>query len=352
MSGLLVVRQALPAPFSSEDEERAIKEKYLDAIQQFAKVKLTPDDVHVRGMYLCNSAPDFYYSRFTHQALRDVAEMLPGRSYMVGHNYDNAPIGRFFHADTVYVPKGRTPKSETLNVRGLFYVPKDAEGDAIVRRIDTGVWREVSIGFRCLDAPCTICRDFIGTCGHWPGEVYDRGMCLYDMDGVNAVYEGSSVFAGGQKDTSYFVPDGARSRTVAPGSYTRDEISAMLAGETDDLLIESELKQLKRDLASVGLRDRERDEPRRGQVQAVTCSRERFESVSEAKQWCRENDFRVDKGASNDEAFEYHQVDADRFEDGSFKNITLTQGVRAKVGRKKDAGRGRGQSVEEFMAAG
>lgn len=355
MTAILAGRMATAA-FLDDGEQRAIKEQYMPAIQKLAKTTLAPDDVHVRGMLLCNSAPDFYYSRFTNRALTDIAEMVPGRSVMVGHDYSRSPIGRFFAAKTTDRPAGRRPKDECKHVEALFYTPNDAEGTAAVKRIDTGVWREVSIGFRCLTAPCTICRDFIGTCGHAPGEVYDRGgICLYEMDDISTVYEGSNVFAGGQKETSYFVPDGARASLDARGEVLRwDQLPELkrvtLLGHRGDHLLRPgaySRSGIDEEIA----RAAGRDEPRRRSVQVVHALKDRFESAGEARQWCRENDFKSGTIEEGDDAYRFQQHAPASFEDGSLKSVVLTKGVKAMVGKLKgNTGGDRALTVEQFMS--
>jgi hypothetical protein len=135
--------------------------------------------------------------------------MLPGRPVADSHNYRLRAEGRFFSAKVVQRANGSGRKANW--VEALFYLPNTARGQEVAQRIDTGIDREVSIGWSCLDQKCNVCGESIQRCGHIPGDIYEGvGFAEYEFDGVTNAFEGSLVLAGGQKDTSTFIPDGAR----------------------------------------------------------------------------------------------------------------------------------------------
>src|SRR5262245_41399628 len=111
-SAQAVLTRAREAPFPvamPKDRERALKDRYLPAIRELAATQFAPDDVIVRGMLLCSSERDYYYTRFSLEALDQVAGMLPGRPVMMGHDYSTLPIGRFFQAERKLIPQGKKP---------------------------------------------------------------------------------------------------------------------------------------------------------------------------------------------------------------------------------------------------
>lgn len=337
------------------DVERDLAKKHIDAIQQFAQKEVSADDVHVRGMLLCNSQRDYYYSRFTRDALAEIVEMVPGAPVMTGHDYRLRPDARFFDAKVSRIEDPSLPKRDQYWAECLYYVPKDTTGDEYVRRVDLGVYREVSIGFRLASAPCSVCSKQIWACEHIPGEVYAKsGICEWGMEGITSVLEGSQVFRGGQKDTSNFIPDGAGSVDPARIRYR----SALVDG-TDDLdarmiVVAKKLNLLDRCAEPFGLTVEEflasdvaakaigfgalfgkRGE--RANTQAVVCAKTRFSTVSRAKRWVRDNDFRADRSKETDSGFVFEQFAESLGESGSFRGIALDEGVEARVCRVRQA---------------
>lgn len=334
MIPVITRREGQAFPLEAE-QERALKDSFLPVVQSLAPGRVTADDFHLRGMYLCNSARDYYYSRFTRGALDEIADLLAGRPVMVGHDYGTLPVGRFVHGEVVE-RKSKAPKRDNQWVKGLFYVPRDEQGDAVVRRIDTGIYREVSIGWRCLDATCSECKNDIRDrerCEHWPGEVYDDGICEYQFSGITAVLEGSLVFAGGQKDTSTFVPQGeAASRIAEPaGALSWDRLADYCRQR--DAALPAPLRAERASRA--GARQRSR-------IVSIGCSRKRFDSRAEAARWVRDHDFRADKPTDIEESFLFVQ----RAGKGD-RTLMLDDHVTALVeSGEKPA---RGLTVEQFM---
>ena len=333
MIPVITRREGVAAEPMTAEEERALKDTLLPVVQSLAAAKVSPDDFHLRGMYLCNSARDFYYSRFTDGALDEIAELLAGRPVMVGHDYGTLPVGRFVSGEKVERRIGKAPKRDSQWVKGLFYVPRDEQGDAVVRRIDTGIYREVSIGWRCIDATCSVCKNDIRDrerCEHWPGEVYEKaGICEYGFSGITAVLEGSLVFAGGQKDTSTFVPSGeAASRAAdAAGFISWDHMGDYCRA---------------RDLA-LG-RAPQSGSRQRSRIVTIACERKRFDTRGEAARWVRDHDFRADRAVEQADSFQFIQRKG-----APGESIRLDDGVTAFLVEADGAARSRG-TVEDYLS--
>ncbi|MEN3007247.1 MAG: HK97 family phage prohead protease [Candidatus Methanosuratincola petrocarbonis] len=66
-------------------------------------------------------------------------------------------------------------------------------------------------------------------------------------------------------------------------------------------------------------------------VQSVLCSKERFKSVQEAAQWCREHNFKADKTDETDNYYRFRQFPPSQCQEGTIRTIELTDGVKATV---------------------
>lgn len=353
------------------DVERAMKTKHLDAIQSLAQREVSPDEFHVRGMLLCNSRRDYYYSRFSLGALDEIAEMVPGAPVMTGHDYRTLPIGRFFAAKHTRIEESGVPKRDQHWVEALYFAPKDAEGDTFVNRVDLGIWREVSIGFRLASAPCSICSKNIWACEHIPGEVYGKqsrasgsGICEWGMEGITSVLEGSQVFRGGQKDTTNFIPDGygpdakARYRSALVGEDRDFTAPLLLVAKRANIVEGVSFEEWfaseggKRALGFGALFGKRGE---RANTQSLVCAKARFASRAGAAKWVRDHDWRADRANETDTDFVFAQFDEKDAEPNSFKTISLDEGVNAKTCRVRtpsessDDTEGRKLSFEEFF---
>lgn len=73
-------------------------------------------------------------------------------------------------------------------------------------------------------------------------------------------------------------------------------------------------------------------------VQTVILSKERFETKEEANAWIKENDFIIKEEAPDEteNSWRYRQREPEEFEEGSFRTIELTDGVKAVIGHLKE----------------
>ena len=184
----------------------------IQRINRCALQRLSPDDVHVAGMNICNNVIDYYHSRFSERALRQVARLVPDTPMSIGHHIDWLPVGRAFDADVLMNDSegARLRELRDVNkaswVRGLWYWSRHQDGASDLRaRIDAGIVKEVSAHWFFERATCSECktRDIRDPeCEHVPGEKYDDRRCFYEMDDVTEYVETGLVVRGGQIGTS------------------------------------------------------------------------------------------------------------------------------------------------------
>jgi len=337
------------------DNERELRKTHLKDVQQFAGRAVGEEDFHIRGMMVANSQRDYYYSRFSKDALQESAELLPGAPAMYGHNYGTQPVGRIFHARVTRVEDPNLHARDQNWLEALYYVPRDAEGDAHVKRVDLGIYREVSFGWRCLGQECNVCGDSIYRCPHIPGDIYEKkGFAEYEFSGITAALEVSHVFRGGQKDTSTFVPDAsadsgadpvsaAAMRAFVPGTRDVDPAQLIIAKRHNGSLLRGKLHEdmtLERWLAgdegqrAVGMGAYFFGMPgERGNTQSVRVNADRFTSKAAAQRWVRDHDFRADKVAERDGVYSFTQQNEARFSSDGWRSIRLDNGIEARVGK-------------------
>lgn len=191
-------------------------EKDLALIHSYAIEPYPADAYYVRRMNLCNTQADRAFERFTRSNLRQFAQSAVGKGMLLGHDYQTVPLGRFYKATTE-----RDSETDVTHLQPSFFMSRQGASDAIAN-IDTGVWKDVSIGFNFESVQCDICgADYmdIQGCKHYAGEWYgeddvtsrghpdelkrdgDQVLCTVNFGtGKVEMLEGSIVWLGCQYD--------------------------------------------------------------------------------------------------------------------------------------------------------
>ena len=182
----------------------AVDDEVLAEVNKFALKPLSADEIWVRRMTLAGDAYDRDHERFSPTVLRQFAETLPGKSFLIGHAHDTAPVGRFFRATV----KGN--ESGKRRLESHIYGLRD--GNGIEPYIDAGIYHSVSIGFKAEKLLCDVCGGDMksGTCPHYPGKTYDSVTATGTWEGKAEALEGSLVFLGSQGEHSSSRPPTAK----------------------------------------------------------------------------------------------------------------------------------------------
>lgn len=137
---------------------------------------ITEEAVYSRRMWLCNTKVDRTFERFTERNLRAFEKSIVGKSVLVGHDKQAAPLARFFAAavDKVDGVAHLAPK---------FFMMREGSASAIAN-IEGGVWPFVSIGYRYDLLECDIClKNYLGPeCRHLAGRKEHADGTPYSKD--------------------------------------------------------------------------------------------------------------------------------------------------------------------------
>jgi len=168
----------------------------LKKINRFAVQPLTAEEVYVVKIAMCDTAVDRDYEHFTERALKTLAKLFVGRTVVKDHrpSADNQ-IGRIYHTEVV------KEGAETKAIAYCYTLRTEKNAD-LIREINGGIKREVSVGFSCKTARCDICGvNKIDTwCSHRNGKSYDGVECTVTLDDIIDAYELSFVGVPAQRN--------------------------------------------------------------------------------------------------------------------------------------------------------
>lgn len=178
-------------------------------INEYAIKELTPDEVFCFSLILCDNEVDRDMERFTNESLKEMAELFLGKTMLFDHYWSaDKQVARLYR---VFTEKSKDKNSlgENLFVlRGSAYILKEGNED-VIKAIEGGILKEVSIGGSFSDTTCSICGEklfykwqtgkFICDNDHIKGKIYDGKMCIGELKNPTDAYEVSFVAVPAQK---------------------------------------------------------------------------------------------------------------------------------------------------------
>lgn len=192
----------------------------LSAIHKYAPpgAEIAAEDVLVVNALLAHTRVDRSHEKFSKAYLDRFAETLPGKSFLIGHNYDLKPDGRWIDAEVRAV-------GADYELHTKFYVKAKSD---LAEDLRLGIAKDVSIGFVPDQLLCDLCgKDFnlgyrsADGCQHERGQAYDGEQCTLTYSGdtqrVEAL-EGSLVWLGcqpGAQITGNAAPANVRTKAFA-----------------------------------------------------------------------------------------------------------------------------------------
>jgi hypothetical protein len=160
---------------------------------------LTADEIFVRSCDAINTRPLFNGLVVPEESVRKIAALAFDHPIQRNHDTytsEGLPVGRIFSSTMVTDDQG-----DPCN-RQRFYMVREPLTESLVRRMDGGVLREVSISFAHDLLECSICNTDLWDCSHVTGEDYEGQKCVASVKGVTEYYETSLVWAGMAQGTS------------------------------------------------------------------------------------------------------------------------------------------------------
>lgn len=168
--------------------------------EQLAKINaqtrspLSAEEVYVFSVRLCDDQMDRDYERFQTEALEKLAPMFVGKTGILDHTWSSEKqVARIFEAGVEY-------QEGCAFLRAWAYMLRGEKTKEIIREIEAGIKREVSVGCAMGQTICSVCGAEYGTCEHRKGETYGGQVCTAVLCEPMDAYEFSFVAVPAQKE--------------------------------------------------------------------------------------------------------------------------------------------------------
>lgn len=171
----------------------------LEAIGQYSRRPLTPEEVYTFSLILCDNEVDRDGERFAIPALEQLAGLFVGKTGIFDHDPKGSnQTARIYSCRVDRDPARMTTAGEGYcALRAEAYMVRSPKNADLILEIDAGIKKEVSIGCAMGRSVCSVCGEEKGGCSHRPGYRYRIGgeerRCHYILHDPSDAYEWSFV---------------------------------------------------------------------------------------------------------------------------------------------------------------
>ena len=183
---------------SQADAEADIK-----LINQYSLKELTPEEVFVFSVVLCDNEVDRDLERFPDESLEALAPLFLGKVGISDHDWSmDRQIARLYRTEVVDTGEKNSLGEAKKVLRGDAYMLR-LRNDRLVAAIEGGIVKEVSVACSAGSRTCSVCGAPMGwgACenGHTKGEKYGEQLCYTCLNDPQDAYEFSFVAVPAQK---------------------------------------------------------------------------------------------------------------------------------------------------------
>lgn len=169
----------------------------LQQLNAFTRREHTEDEVYLFTVTLCDNEVDRDGERFSLKALSELEKLFVGKTGIFDHNAKGAnQTARIFATELVEAPDITTTAGECYTtLKANAYMIRTASNADLIKEIDGGIKKEVSISCMAKSAKCSICGADAKKkpCSHIKGKTYNGKLCYIVLDEISDAYEWSFV---------------------------------------------------------------------------------------------------------------------------------------------------------------
>ena len=216
----------------------------LGHINRLTRRELTAEEVYTFAVRLCDNQTDRDEEYFDRAALEKLAGLFVGKTGIFDHSWSaKDQTARLYRTEVVEEPGVVTQAGEPgCYLKGYAYMLRTAENEALIREIEGGIKKEVSVSCAVSRCVCSICGNDINDralCSHVKGRIYEGKRCMVKLEDPTDAYEWSFVAVPAQRYAG-----------VVKAYGTGKTLRQMLAGLDRSGPWEDELCQLEKEAAA------------------------------------------------------------------------------------------------------
>lgn len=167
----------------------------LKLINSYAKAELKAEDVYTFKVACCDNQIDRDFEKFSDKALSQMAKLYVGKTIIKDHDPEtDNQVARIFKTDIEDDGNGGK------RLIAYAYTPINDKTKDFISEVETGIKKEVSVGFSIGKMTCSVCGKEFYSCGHIKSMMYNDEQCYGIIDDVKDAYELSFVAVPAQRN--------------------------------------------------------------------------------------------------------------------------------------------------------
>lgn len=178
-------------------------EQELELINKYSRSPLTQEDVYIFTLTLCDNEVDRDFERFSIEALAGLKDLFVGKTGISDHSMSSRDQrARIFRT---YIEQDKSKKTDCGEVytalKARAYMINTEENAGLIKEIEGGIKKEVSVGCAMKECICSICNTDMKKhrCEHIKGKIYGDRICHGILKNPTDAYEWSFVAVPAQR---------------------------------------------------------------------------------------------------------------------------------------------------------
>lgn len=173
-------------------------EEDMEAVNRLSRRPLTPEEVYLFAVRLCDNQTDRDDEYFDRRALEKLADLFVGKTGIFDHNWSaREQTARLYRTEVVDEPGKVTEAGEAgCWLKGWAYMLRTPETEPLIAQIEGGILKEVSVSCAVSRSVCSVCGNDINDrslCSHVRGRLYEGKRCIVRLEDPTDAYEWSFV---------------------------------------------------------------------------------------------------------------------------------------------------------------
>ncbi len=179
-------------------------DRELELINGYTRSPLTAEDVYIFSVTLCDNEVDRDFERFSTESLTTLGEFFTGKTGISDHSMRSKDQrARIFRTYIEKQPGKKTSCGEEYTaLKARAYMLRTDENAALIKEIEGGIKKEVSVGCAMKECICSICGKDMKKhlCEHIRGKAYAGKICHGILKNPTDAYEWSFVAVPAQRN--------------------------------------------------------------------------------------------------------------------------------------------------------
>ena len=171
----------------------------MSLINSFALKDLQKEEVFTFSVILCDNDIDRDFECFSIDSLKALEKLFVGKTGILNHSMKSEDqSSRVYKTKLITDPQKKTADGEPYTyLKAWCYTIRCEKNDGLIRDIEGGIKKEVSISCSSAQRICSVCGE--SHCNHIAGRKYNGERCYKTIEGITDAYEWSFVAVPAQR---------------------------------------------------------------------------------------------------------------------------------------------------------